>query len=200
MKNKKKRVKSKVDKKPLNYKMIGAILILSVLIFLKLSPVALNKTLNVIFTKDCDYTLMIEDIKKTVRFYTLGQRVFNLPVNDVITSPFGERIDPVTNTPAMHLGIDINAPLNTEVFASEEGVVTRVEENEYYGKFIMIDHGRNFATLYGHLSLQKVKCGDRVDKDTVIALSGSSGKSTGPHLHFEIRKEGEHQNPEDYLK
>ena len=77
--------------------------------------------------------------------------------------------------------------------------VLRVEENEYYGKFIMIEHSKNLVSLYGHLNEQKVLPGDIIKTGATIGLSGSTGKSTGPHLHFEIRKDGKCVNPEDYL-
>ena len=198
----KKRKKSKESKPPRsfgNFRMWGSIVLILAAVFLKFNPTMLNETLSVITGVDCNFNEMFNDFGKVIYTHTRGNKVFLLPLKGEITSPFGKRKDPVTNEEANHFGIDINASLNTPVCAASDGRVLRVEENEYYGKFIMIEHFGSLVSLYGHLNEQKVLPGDTVKCGDEIGLSGSTGKSTGPHLHFEIRKNGECVNPEDYL-
>ena len=198
---KKKRTKKDKLKMPefLNLRFFGALIIVGIAIFLKFNPMYFNKTISQITKTNCDYTLLLSDIKNTVYAHTAGGKVFIKPVDDIITSPFGKREDPITNEEVTHTGIDINAPENTEVKSAYSGKVLRVEENEFYGKFIMIEHFNSLVSLYGHLNEQKVKVGDNVNKGDIIGLSGSTGRSTGPHLHFEIRKDGECVDPEGYF-
>lgn len=117
------------------------------------------------------------------------------PVQGKLSSPFGPRWG------RNHDGIDIAVPEGTAVKAAECGTVSYVSENAGgYGKFIKIDHGYGMQTAYGHLSRIDVKNGDEVSSGQVIALSGNTGNSTGPHLHFEIIKNGEQLDPQPYLK
>lgn len=198
---KKKRIKKDKVKMPefLNLRFIGALVIVGIAIYLKFNPAYFNKTMSAVMGTNCDYNLLLSDVKKTVYAHTVGGKVFMMPVSDIITSPFGERDDPLTNEKVTHTGIDINANENTEVKSAYSGKVLRVEENEFYGKFIMIEHFNSLVSLYGHLNEQKVKVGDMVEKGDIIGLSGSTGRSTGPHLHFEIRKDGKCVDPEGYL-
>ncbi len=182
-----------------NYRFFGALIIVGIALFLKFNPIYFNKTISAIMGTNCDYSLLLSDIKKTVYAHTVGGKVFIMPVDDIITSPFGKRADPVTSEEVTHTGIDINAKENTEVKSAYSGKVLRVEENEFYGKFIMVEHFDSLISLYGHLNEQKVNIGDTVEKGDVIGLSGSTGRSTGPHLHFEIRKDGECVDPKGYL-
>ena len=142
---------------------------------------------------------MLTELSEVIKKHTLSERVFKLPLSGIVTSPFGKRQSPDSKEEENHTGIDIDAPLGTEVFTAYKGKVTRVEENEFYGKFVMVDHGGGLVSLYGHLSEQKVNVGDEADENTVVGLSGNSGRSTGPHLHFEIRKDGQCVNPQDYI-
>jgi murein DD-endopeptidase MepM/ murein hydrolase activator NlpD len=198
---KKKRTKKDKIKMPefINFRFIGALIIVGIAIFLKFNPIYFNKTISLITKTNCDYTLLLSDIKKTVYAHTVGGKVFIKPVNDIITSPFGKRSDPLNNSEDNHTGIDINAKENTEVKSAYSGKVLRVEENEFYGKFIMIEHFDSLVSLYGHLNEQKVNVGDTVEKGDIIGLSGSTGRSTGPHLHFEIRKDGKCVDSSGYL-
>lgn len=198
---KKKKIRKEKIKKPLkiNYKLIGSILILLALIYLNFNPKPVNLFLSKISNSNCDYKAMATDIKKVIYFHTVASRVFKMPVNGSITSPFGEREDPITNEKVIHTGIDIDAPLNTPIYSAYDGKVLRVEENEYYGKFIMIEHFGSLVSLYGHLNEQNVKIGDLVTTETVIGKSGQTGRVTGAHLHFEIRKDEECVDPEDYM-
>ncbi len=124
---------------------------------------------------------------------------FVLPVSGKLTSKYGEREDPVNKKKAFHKGIDIDAKENTEVLASFSGTVKECGEDKELGKYILLDHGQGLETKYGHLNKIKVKKGEEVKKGKTIGESGSTGKSTGAHLHFEIIYMGENKNPQDYF-
>ncbi|HEX7054993.1 MAG TPA: M23 family metallopeptidase [Burkholderiales bacterium] len=114
-------------------------------------------------------------------------------------SSFGRRIDPFTGQMAMHEGIDFLAELGSDVRAAAAGVVQFSGFHPQYGYMIDIDHGNDLVTRYAHLSKLFVKEGDVVQRGRRIALSGSTGRSTGPHLHFEVRFRGVAQNPAKFL-
>ncbi len=116
------------------------------------------------------------------------------------SSNFGMRIDPFTGKQAMHEGVDFVVPLGTPVFASAGGVVVYAGDNSGFGNLVEIDHGNGVLTRYGHNSKLLVKVGQIVRRGQKIALSGSTGRSTGPHLHFEVRYKGVAQNPVRFLK
>jgi murein DD-endopeptidase MepM/ murein hydrolase activator NlpD len=101
---------------------------------------------------------------------------------------------------ANHPGLDIAVPMNSYIRASGPGVVTKAGTDAVYGEFVLIDHGRGLETLYGHASRLLVKPGDRVNRHEVIALSGSSGQSSAPHLHFEVRLDGKPVDPLTYVR
>jgi len=118
------------------------------------------------------------------------------PVPGPVNSPFGMRTNPVTHKWSMHDGVDFKAATGTPVKAAGDGAVVRVyEERWHMGKVIQIDHGDGLTTLYTHLDTQKVAVGDHVTAGQVIATSGASGVSTGPHLHFEVQKDGKAIDP-----
>lgn len=117
-----------------------------------------------------------------------------------ISSRFGNRIDPFVRQPAMHSGIDFRAGRGTPVHATADGVVIDAGRNGGYGNMVEIEHAAGLNTRYGHLSKILVKTGDRVEIGTVIGEAGSTGRSTGPHLHYEIRKSGNAINPIRYLR
>jgi len=115
-------------------------------------------------------------------------------------SSFGRRIDPFTGQWAMHEGVDFLADLNSPVGAAAAGVVQFAGFHPQYGYVVDIDHGNDLVTRYAHLSKLFVKEGDVVQRGRRIALSGSTGRSTGPHLHFEVRFRGVAQNPAKFLQ
>ncbi|MCL2563760.1 MAG: lysozyme family protein [Oscillospiraceae bacterium] len=117
------------------------------------------------------------------------------PDSDLVTSPFGWRIHPIRRTNSFHGGIDINASFGTSVFASASGTVTVAAFHHSFGNYVMIDHGNGYVTLYAHNSRNLVRVGDRVGQGDTIALVGSTGDSTGAHIHFEIRYRGERVDP-----
>jgi len=115
-------------------------------------------------------------------------------------SSFGWRIDPITGQHALHEGIDFIADVGTPIFAAAGGVVVVAEFHSQYGQMIEIDHGNNFVTRYAHASKLLVKVGEVVRRGRKIAEVGSTGRSTGPHLHFEVRNKGLAQNPARFLQ
>jgi murein DD-endopeptidase MepM/ murein hydrolase activator NlpD len=115
------------------------------------------------------------------------------------TSPFGERRDPFNGRAAFHPGIDLAAPYGTPVYATAAGVVTFAGWSGGYGKIVEIDHGHGIVTRYGHLERPTVLVGERVAAGTQIGYEGSTGRSTGPHVIYEIDVNGEPQDPEKFL-
>ncbi|NBI65986.1 M23 family peptidase [Pseudoflavonifractor sp. 60] len=118
---------------------------------------------------------------------------------NVVTSEFGNRRDPITGERRGHNGMDLAVPTGTPVRAALAGKVTAAKYDSSYGSYVMIDHGNGLATLYAHNSKLVVKVGQTVQAGDVVSLSGSTGRSTGPHLHFEVRINGERTNPRSYL-
>ena len=116
-----------------------------------------------------------------------------------ISSPYGYRIHPVTGASSIHTGIDIPAPTGTPVTAYDSGTVIYSGVQGTYGNTVMIRHNDGKVTLYAHNSALNVSVGQTVQKGQVVAKIGSTGRSTGPHLHFEIRVNGSHTNPMNYL-
>jgi murein DD-endopeptidase MepM/ murein hydrolase activator NlpD len=122
------------------------------------------------------------------------------PVTGVLRSSFGSRTDPFSGEAgAFHSGIDLSASIGTAVHATADGVVQFVGPNGRYGRLVVVDHGGGLQTYYGHLSQYMVVVGQEVRRSEVIALSGSSGRVTGPHLHYEVRVHGTPVNPYKYL-
>ncbi len=117
----------------------------------------------------------------------------------VLTSKYGYRPHPVTGRWRMHDGIDLRAAVGTRVYASKAGRVIFAGRKGGYGKLVGIEHEDNFTTWYGHLSRIRVKVGQIVSQGKVIGLSGNTGISTGPHLHFEIRYKGRSEKPTKYI-
>jgi murein DD-endopeptidase MepM/ murein hydrolase activator NlpD len=115
------------------------------------------------------------------------------------TSNFGIRSDPFRGTAAMHAGVDIPGPVGTPVYATADGIIDRAERAGGYGNMVEVDHGKGIATRYGHLSKILVTSGEHIHRGQLIALMGSTGRSTGPHLHYEVRIDGHAVNPAPFL-
>jgi len=116
-----------------------------------------------------------------------------------VSSNFGSRMHPMTGKKQFHRGVDIPGKLGASVLAVADGVVTRSEKNGHYGWMIELDHGDSYTTLYSHNRKNLVKVGATVVKGQPIAEIGSTGRSTGPHVHFEVSKNNRHINPVKYL-
>ena len=128
-----------------------------------------------------------------------GQLMWPVPSSGIVTSPFGVRLHPTWNVYRQHWGIDIKADYGENILASDSGTVIISEYNSSYGNYIVINHGNGMTTLYAHMSTRLVGVGTVVSKGQVIGYCGSTGVSTGPHLHFEVSVNGVKVDPERYL-
>ncbi len=152
-----------------------------------------NKFLNTFLSVARDKETMMSSIPAVCPIYVSDF--------DRVGSGFGMRKDPIDSTMKMHKGIDISAPTGTKVYAAGSGKVIRISSSEDgYGNCIVIEHGYGFVSRYAHLSGFKIKEGDEVKKGDLIGLVGSTGRSTGPHLHYEIEKEGERIDPKKFIQ
>jgi len=132
--------------------------------------------------------------------YVGGEYLWPAPGYYTITSPYGRRYHPILKKYSTHTGVDIGAPSGAKVLAANAGTVIISGWNDAYGNYIVINHGGGQTTLYGHMSKLLVKKGATVKRGDNIGLVGSTGWSTGPHLHFEISINGETKNPMNYFK
>ncbi|MEB3284499.1 MAG: peptidoglycan DD-metalloendopeptidase family protein [Candidatus Sericytochromatia bacterium] len=130
----------------------------------------------------------------------MGTGRFMWPVAGVITSGFGSRMHPILGRYTNHHGIDFGAPMGAPIYAPDNGEVIYAGWYGGYGKVVIIDHGGDITTLFGHASRYVVASGSRVKKGQIIAYVGSTGMSTGPHLHFEVRRNGAAINPMAFLR
>ncbi len=130
---------------------------------------------------------------------TGGAFCWPTPSTRTVTSEFGMRFHPIQKRNKMHTGIDIGAGYGASILAAAGGTVLRAGWNSGYGNYVVIDHGGGVQTLYGHCSALKVTSGQTVSRGQQIALVGSTGNSTGPHLHFEVLKNGSYTNPMGYF-
>ena len=115
-----------------------------------------------------------------------------------MASGYGWRVDPVYHIRKFHHGMDFSAPTGTDIYATGNATVSFSGWKSGYGKTIMLNHGYGYETLYAHLSKQLVEKGEKVTRGDIIALVGNTGKSTGPHLHYEVRYKGQPMNPQNY--
>lgn len=123
-----------------------------------------------------------------------------MPVGGVrLSSDYGERTHPVLGGRRNHKGVDLAGPTGTPVFATADGIISKAERFGSYGNYIQIEHGGELQTRYAHLSGYEIKAGDRVRKGDLIGYIGTTGRSTGPHLHYEVRIAGQAVNPIPYM-
>ncbi|MEX0342534.1 MAG: M23 family metallopeptidase [Erythrobacter sp.] len=119
--------------------------------------------------------------------------------NTVLTSDYGMRTHPVLGGRRAHNGVDLAAPTGTPIYATADGYVSKAEWFSSYGKYVSIEHGANLQTRFAHMSRITVEAGTRVKKGDIIGYVGSTGRSTGPHLHYEVRIDGKAVNPVPYM-
>lgn len=136
---------------------------------------------------------------------TLEKAVIAIPAthpvsNVVFSSLFGVRSDPFRGTAAMHAGVDMPGATGTPVYATADGIIARAERSGGYGNLVEVNHGRGITTRYGHLSKILVPANARVARGQLIGLMGSTGRSTGSHLHYEVRIDGQAVNPMPFLQ
>ena len=160
------------------------------------NPLEIDKELDEKYQKLANDITLWNGLSKLRRVLPLGAPVKNVR----ITSKYGKRNDPFTGTPKQHRGIDFGGKIGTELMAVAPGRVISAGERVGYGTTVEIDHGLGFTTLYAHLSKITVSRGDWVRPGTIVGLGGSSGRSTGPHLHYEIRYKGNPFDPEKFVK
>jgi murein DD-endopeptidase MepM/ murein hydrolase activator NlpD len=152
-----------------------------------------------------DKAQKIEDSLKTVEKYVNQQKLQLAatpaiwPTRGLLSGVFGNRIHPFTGRYEFHNAVDIATQLGNKVIAPADGIVLVAETRDYYGKLIIIDHGFGYVTRYGHLSGYNVREGQRVKRFDVIGYVGTSGRSNGPHLHYEVRYFEKPVNPMDFI-
>ena len=134
-----------------------------------------------------------------VQISPAGSGVWPAPNSRVITCPYGDRSHPLSGNYNFHLGIDIGAAYGTPVVSYQPGTVIIAEYHWSYGNYIVVDHGNGLSTLYAHMSALNANVGDTVSAGQLIGAIGSTGSSTGPHLHFEVRINGATVDPAPYL-
>ena len=131
--------------------------------------------------------------------YVGGVMAWPVPGYTRITSEYGMRTHPITGVYKLHTGVDISAPIGANFIAANDGVVVKAEYNGAYGNMVMINHGGGVSTLYAHGSEILVQVGQEVKRGDPVLKVGSAGYSTGPHAHFEVRINGQYQNPMPYI-
>lgn len=123
-----------------------------------------------------------------------------MPLSDPkLTSDYGMRNHPVTGGRRAHKGVDLAAPTGTPIYATADGLIGKAQNFSSYGLYVQIEHGADLQTRYAHMSKLAVAAGQRVKKGDIIGYVGSTGRSTGPHLHYEVRIAGEAVNPVPYM-
>lgn len=160
------------------------------------TPIELDKELDPKYQKLANDLELWHGLVRLDKILPTGAPVKNVR----ITSNYGTRNDPFTGKPKSHRGIDFAGKIGTELMAVAPGRVVSAGERVGYGTTVEIDHGLGFTTLYAHLSQAMVSRGDWVRPGTIVGLGGSSGRSTGPHLHYEIRYKGAPFNPTTFVK
>jgi murein DD-endopeptidase MepM/ murein hydrolase activator NlpD len=145
-----------------------------------------------------------EDLRSLERFLGRANKLLaslpsRWPLRGPVNSDFGTRLSPWTPTSEFHGGLDIGAPVGTAVNAPAPGVVIFAGRHPEYGIAAIIEHGNDTKSLYGHLSRLTVSVDQKVERGQVIAWSGNTGRSSGPHLHYEIQVNGQPVNPHSYL-
>lgn len=149
------------------------------------------------YSQEQDFTSLLDQLneKKNLLACTPSIR----PAKGWISSNFGHRISPFTGRRELHAAYDIANRDGTPIVAPADGVVTFAGKKYLYGNLLVIDHGYGLVTRYGHLKAFEIKRGDKVKRGDVIAKMGNTGRSTGPHLHYEVRLNGVPVNPEKYI-
>ncbi|MGB8959599.1 MAG: peptidoglycan DD-metalloendopeptidase family protein [Candidatus Aminicenantales bacterium] len=122
-----------------------------------------------------------------------------MPTAGWISSVFGHRNDPFTGAWTMHWGLDISTNIGNPIMATADGIVIKVETDKYLGKNVTISHGNGFTTVYGHMSNFAVKAGQKVKRRDIIGYIGQTGKAAGPHVHYEVFKDGKRIDPRNFL-
>lgn len=152
------------------------------------------------YTQSKSYDVLLDLVKKQELRLLCIPAIMPVLNRDMktVASGYGRRIDPIYHVATFHAGMDFSARIGTDIYATGEGNVVYASWKQGYGNCIIINHGFNFQTLYGHLSAMAVHVGSKVKRGEVIGAVGNTGKSTGPHLHYEVHFKGAPQNPAHY--
>ena len=154
---------------------------------------------NVVFVEKADSTGKALEKIRLIRESTTGLPLAKPLRYGRLSSNFGYRVDPFLRKPAMHSGVDFGAPYGTPVEATADGIVMHAGFKGGYGRMVEIGHEHGFTTRYAHLSAISVKKGERIAAGAIVGHVGSSGRSTGPHLHYETRRGEEALDPTIFL-
>ena len=144
------------------------------------------------------YTLIDQIVNKRLVVDSVTPNIW--PLRGAVGSQYGNRLDPFDSSEEMHLGLDIVGPVGSPVKAPAAGIVKIAQRESDYGNLIVIDHGNGLTTRFGHLSGYAVHVGDKVTKRQLIGWVGMTGRTTGPHLHYEVRLYERPMNPRSYLR
>lgn len=161
----------------------------------------LNKMNKQLYIQSKSYDDVVKMVKAKAKMLASLPAIQPISNKDLarMASGYGYRIHPIYKTRMFHAGMDFTADTGTEIFATGNGKIIRVEKNKGgYGNLVVVDHGYGYQTYYAHLSKFNVRVGQKVLRGDVIGFVGSTGRSTAPHLHYEVRKNGQHVNPIDY--
>lgn len=153
-----------------------------------------RKNLNYFIRGEADLGAFFSDVQVSYQTH-LTYPDFSMPLSGDITAPFGERTSPLTGQTEQHTGIDIDISKDSQVKAAAEGTVLKVGVDERFGNYVILAHSGNFFTCYSHLDSVSVTEGTTLPKESPIGIAGSSGTTTEPHLHFEVRKGEKRMNP-----
>jgi murein DD-endopeptidase MepM/ murein hydrolase activator NlpD len=162
----------------------------------RLTPTFRESLAEYDFLKSARYSMLRRNY---ARQWQTNVRPSLWPVFGRVMSPYGSRTDPFSGEGAIHTGVDLSASLGTPVRAAADGIVTHAEWSGRYGKLVIIDHGNGMQTWYAHLSQFEVVPGQEIRQGQLVALSGRTGRTTAPHLHYEVRVGGNPINPWPYL-
>jgi murein DD-endopeptidase MepM/ murein hydrolase activator NlpD len=169
-------------------------------------------TVDTSYVGSVDLQQLMEELQKTaervdgIKDYLRIQKNLYLatpkgyPVEGGISSPYGKREDPITGDVAFHSGIDISASPGAPILSTADGIVSHSGWTPHSGYMVVLEHGCGFSTIYAHNQQNAVKLGQRVKRGEIVGYVGSTGKSTGPHVHYEIWEKGKSVNPKKYLQ
>ncbi len=175
------------------------ILILIILTIIIFSYKGMKRDISNIIYGAADVECFFKEVKQSYQ-KNISSPDFILPLDGNITSPFGERKNPFDpSLTEKHTGIDIDTNITTDVFSSEKGTVEKTGFDERFGNYIIIRHDDIYRTCYAHLEGALVKENEKIEKGQKIAIAGETGRATGKHLHFEIRRKEERVDPQKFI-
>ena len=174
------------------------IFILALVVILASGQTTFRKNLDYFMRGEADIGQFVKEVTASYQ-KNLTYPAFSYPLGGTLTSPFGERINPITQQTEQHTGIDIDINAGTDVKAAADGIISKVGTDERFGNYIIISHNEQFTTCYAHLEQATKQEGESVKQGDIIGIAGNTGNTTGPHLHFEIRKGEKRVNPIPFL-